>query len=251
MSLVCTSKCHLWQLLHIQGPNTTNRHVYQQETHLTWTWELTTGFRGESACAPKAAPHASLSATIQSSRATTSLSENKQGKKARVYVWRQQWGACRALWQHTANKETLWKGHIPTEWETESTIQSQGNHQEHLWASGRWDMRSERPLLMPGCHRRPQEDMPASPPHSVQLWPDPTASRAPGRACDNYLYAHLQGLFIELQDMQMAITVLPHTSPKGAWDELTATTHPTQASHSHTSAPGSDIPWESAMAWQD
>lgn len=146
---------------------------------------------------------ASLSATIQSSRATNSLSENKHGKKAQVCVWRQQWGAHRALQQHKANKETLQQGHIPTKWDTDPTVQSQGKHQEHLWASGRWDMRSERPLLIPICHWRPREDMSAPSPHSVQLWPDPPAWRTPGTVVlfepDCYLYVHFQSLGVVLQ----------------------------------------------------
>lgn len=79
-------------------------------------------------------------------------------------------------------------------WTRHSQPYRQGKHQEHLWASGRWDMRSERPLLIPACHRSPQDNMSASSPHSVQLWPDPPAHRAPRRASDNCLYVHLQGL---------------------------------------------------------
>lgn len=196
MSLVCISKCHLWQLLHIQGPNTTNRHVYQQETHLPWTWEPTTGFRGMSACAPKAAPQ--LQACLQPSKVAElpppflktnrerkhrSMRGDNSGELAEPYsnvqLTREHYGRNTSLLNETQSQPYRVRA------STRSTSELGG-----------WDMRSERPLLIPPCHRRPQEDMPASPPHSVQLWPDPTACRAPGRACDNYLYAHLQGLSI-------------------------------------------------------
>lgn len=51
---------------------------------------------------------------------------------------------------------------------------------------------------------------------------------------------------------QTGITELPHANLEGACDDLTTTTtHPARVPHHHTSAQSTDIPWESATAWQD
>lgn len=181
---------NLWQLLHIQGPNTTNMPVYQEETHLPWTWVPTTSIRDARACATK-----QIQACLQPSKAaelpTPSLKTN-WGRSTRSV-----WGDSSGVFTEPHSSIKLTRKHCGRD--THLQNESQG---EPAWFE----------------------------PHS---------------------YSHASSdLGAVLGAIHTGITVLYHwycqSARSSRWAHHTA--HPTQLSHRHTPTPGSDIPWEPAMA---
>lgn len=90
---------------------------------------------------------ASLSATIQSSRAIVSLPKNGQGKKAQVYLERTVGCSQRPMLRSNVKLTSecyrrLRKGHLPTKQDTKLTVRRQDKHQTqvtmlHFWKMGR------------------------------------------------------------------------------------------------------------------